>query len=496
MKEKLLFLLLLSLLGLTTCLDDPVELTYYGRVDGTITTLETEEPLAGVTITTNPLTRTVTSGANGYFAFDSLPVENYSFRFRLDGYEEEAAAVDLTKVFDVSLSVVMQRDLGTNVPPGLPHDPLPADGTEWAELSVLLQWQGTDADAEDELTYDLLLYRGTQAGSELVLSQQPDTSCLVNDLAYGVLYAWQVIVYDGVHDPVYGPLWQFSVVDRPDQPILFVREGEEGFEIWSGNTEGVSSRLVDRPQSSWRPRRSPAGDRIAFLSFVGTDAHLFTCDLQGEQVQRVTSTPVGGYDLARVTFAWSPGGDQLLYPSFDKLYRINVDGTGLTELIRAPGNRIFEAVDWSRYNDRIVLRTQGALPYQNELYRYDLSSGNLVLILGDLAGTIGNPCLSLDGSQLLYTHDLSGLEVPSGRQNNASVILADFMDPSQGVNLSGGKAAGFNDLDPRFTPTEAAVIVTEWACDESGSPAIMQVPVDSPQDRALLLSGGRMGDWK
>jgi TolB protein len=209
----------------------------------------------------------------------------------------------------------------------------------------------------------------------------------------------------------------------------------------------------------------------------------------------VTNIPVGSYDLQRISYAWSPEGDRLIYPAFDKLFLVNVAGTGLTELAQAPVSRIFEAVEWSRYNDHIIVRTQGPMPYQNELYRYDLASGNLVQLLGDLPGTIGNPSLSLDGGQILYTLDLSELEVPSGRQNNACVFMAPWTNPGAGVNLSSEKEAGFNDLDPQFTPTEAKVILTQWSSDQSGYPSILTIAIGDEESREVLVENGRMADW-
>lgn len=493
-KLKYSFLLLLALL-VSTCLDDPIELTLYGTVEGIVTSLEDDLPMAGVNITTTPTSRSVTTDEDGYFFLDSVPVNNYSFRFRKDGFKDETLVVNLEEVADVSLEVFMGRDYGSNLPPNLPSNPEPADGSEIFDLSVLLKWTGTDPDPEDSLLYDLIFYRGSGSGEQLLREAGQD-SLLVEDLVFGTNYSWQVIAYDGENDPVYGPVWQFSVRERPAMPMLFVRRQDAQWQVWMSSLDGEMSRLYETFPNAWRPKRSPVGDRIAFLAFVGTEAHLFTSDEIGENIRQVTTVPVGGYDLQEVSYAWSPTGDQLLYPSFDKLYRVNLDGTGLTEITTAPFGRIFEGVAWSQFNDVIVVRTQGSLPYENEIYRVTYPDGTLQMLVSDLTGTVGNPALSINGEQMLYSHDLSGLEVESGRQNNASVLLTTLANPSTSTNISADKPNGYNDLDPQFSPTEGEAVVTYWINTEGAPPDIVSISLTDLTSRTVLVTNGRTHDWR
>ncbi|RME93993.1 MAG: hypothetical protein D6772_15235 [Bacteroidetes bacterium] len=489
-------LLLALLLSVVACVDDPIELESYGRIEGQIVDLSTDLPLADVTITTTPVSLTLKSDADGKFVFDSLPVDNYQLRFRKDGYEDEALVAGLDEIAEVSLEIFMSRDYTSNLPPDIPSLRYPQNGAGLDELNVMLRWSGGDPNPEDSLTYDLLLFRGDETGAEQLLTGDPRDSFLVEGLAFSTTYSWQVVAHDGTNDPVYSPLWQFRINDRPDRPVLLVREDNDQFQIWMSSTTGDAIRLYNSFNTAWRPKRSPVGDRIAFLAFVGGNAHIFVSNSIGEEVRRVTTVPVGGYELADVSFSWSPEGDQLIYPSFEQLYIVNVDGTGLTELAQAPAGQIFEAVDWSLFNDRIVVRTQGDLSYENRLYQVAYPEGTLSLLVDDLPGTIGNPSLSIDGQRLLYSLDLSGLEVPSGRQNNASVILTDLSSTQPPINVSSFKPGGYNDLEPRFSPTEAEIIVSEWVTTETQVPNLVRISLGNLNLREVLVENARHHDWK
>jgi hypothetical protein len=41
-------------------------------------------------------------------------------------------------------------------------------------------------------------------------------------------------------------------------------------------------------------------------------------------------------------YLWS----QIIYPSFDKLYRINNDGSGLTKIYQTPNGKFISECDW------------------------------------------------------------------------------------------------------------------------------------------------------
>lgn len=505
-------LLLLPILSWLGC-DDPVTITEYGRIEGQVTDLVNAEVMEGVTVSTNPSTSITLTDADGYFALDSLPLGKYTVRFRKDGYRNESVSMDITDGRTYDLLAQMDRENLENAPPSVPDPVSPVPGDLMPQPTVLLQWKATDEDAEDTLRYDVAVYEN--GGSEPIKTWEKilTDSVVARDLRYGQNYTWQVIVSDGVNQPVYGPTWSFSIRKQPTTPVLFVRRSEttQKLQIYGVNDNGDLVRLTEEEESSWRPHRSPNGERIAFVRYVSalSAAHLFTMRPDGSDIRRASpiNFPIFGYDLNSVDYAWSPGSDKLLYPGpGGKLYLTNTDQSGITEVAQPPANRIFEAVAWSRENDRVVVRTVSQDQQVNELYALNRNTGALSLIAQG-SGVKGNPVLSYSGVNLLYTVDLDPQPNAIGRQWNAHVYLLTWpigapLAQATLRDLSINKPQGINDIEPDFTPTEAEIIVTQVDNDVLINPEkpyqLILVDFSDTQGdpiRTLFVPDGRMPDW-
>ena len=193
-------------------------------------------------------------------------------------------------------------------------------------------------------------------------------------------------------------------------------------------------------------------------------------------------------------YAWSPNGTQLLYMSMNKLYRINLDGSGLQLVAEAPFNHTFSECDWSLTNNRIIARTTGLNPYNSKIYLYDLNGNVLKEVMSDIPGSTGGAVFSIDGNYVLYTHDISEFESPDGRQLDARIFLYNLTDDST-IDLSVEKPAGTNDLDPRFSPDGSKVIFTNTNNDGI-SPRNIWVMNLQGDGRTLLFENAEMPDWR
>lgn len=104
--------------------------------------------------------------------------------------------------------------------------------------------------------------------------------------------------------------------------------------------------------------------------------------------------PVDGKDKFQLDFCWSPDGTKILFMNEEKLYRINLDGSGFEVFAELAGEEFVE-VDWSAVTGKIAARTVGSLPYQSRILLYG-SNGTLEqVIVPDLPGNIGGPVFSL-----------------------------------------------------------------------------------------------------
>ncbi|MBK9015659.1 MAG: PD40 domain-containing protein [Saprospiraceae bacterium] len=237
------------------------------------------------------------------------------------------------------------------------------------------------------------------------------------------------------------------------------------------------------------------GNKIAFLNnnFINTQIYLMNRD--GSDPTLVPApVPVSGNDMFQIDFCWSPDGTKLLYMNENRLYKINSDGSGFELFAELPVGEEFVEVDWAPVTNKIAARTVGSQPYIGRILLYN-SSGSLEQVLvPDLPGNIGGPSFSIDGSAILFTHDLDALETPDGRQLNSHIILKNIASGTE-TDLSVNKPLGYNDLDPKFSPNGALVIFVETS-NPPNSPKNITLMNAAGAGRLLMFGGAEMVDWK
>ena len=125
----------------------------------------------------------------------------------------------------------------------------------------------------------------------------------------------------------------------PDgQRITFTRGNPRTneFQIWTMGRNGENPGNI--PQIyGWDPTWSPDGKRILFASDRDGDIQLFTMNLQGRQLSRITNLP-----SIRGRSDWSPDGQFIVTYSGEpwnrEVYIINADGSDVRQLTPSGGN--------------------------------------------------------------------------------------------------------------------------------------------------------------
>jgi TolB protein len=200
------------------------------------------------------------------------------------------------------------------------------------------------------------------------------------------------------------------------------------------------------------------------------------------------------YDSEKIDYAWSPNSGQLLYMNFNKAYKINADGTGLTEFAEAPSGRAFTGMDWSSHPNHVVARVRGNNHYEDELYLIN-AQGVLQPLRADEPGALGNPMFSVDGTQVLYSYDQSGSQNPNGRLIDMQLFIMEVDNPSDTRMLDAQKQEGTNDIEARFSSTGGKIICTNVPNDGITAPIIYQIDIDGI-DRYALFIGASMADMR
>ncbi len=480
--------LFLTLIG---CQEDKINPDLFGSLNGEVLFEEDNLPAEGVTISTSPSSSSLLTGPDGSFEFETIKIGTFTVRAELNGYLTATESVTILEDQTSSVVLKLRPITENNQPPIAASSPSPADGTVNLPLSFDLSWEAGDPD-EDDLSYDVYLFDADMQNETLVGEGLTDPNVLVEDLRYGSAYFWQVVVNDGQADPVYGEVWQFTTRPFPNHQFVFSKIQNSVFEIYSGDSVNEFYHLTTGG-SNYRPKFSPFGNRIAFINANFPEKRLFTMKRDGSELTLVeTFFPIQSQHELEMSFTWSPDGTALMYMRGNRMYKINIDGTGL-ELFYELSNEEFIEVDWTGQGNLVAARTIGDMPYDSRILLFKEDGTFLQEIVPDLPGGIGGPAFSIDGNSILYTWDTLGFESADGKQLESHIFLKN-LNTGLETDLSLEKPFGFNDFDPRFSPNGALVVFTQTSNTSNSQRDIYIMDIQG-QGRQKLFENSEMPDW-
>ncbi len=485
---------LLGLILTTGCNEDTIQPQLFGSIEGQVLRKDDLTPLNNVAISTTPTSSSVITDAAGNFMLENVPVGTYSIRAEKEDFVTKLEGVTVTGNNVGEIVIRMNRDTSISIPPTTPQVISPLDGAQDQPTSIRLEWISVDEDEEDVLLYDVYLYEDQQSDPILTVMDISDNFLEVSDLQFGRNYYWQVSAKDGRTTPVFSMLWRFNTEVFPDYRFLFAREIDGKYDIYSANEEGNEIQLTDNNGSSWRPIMSPNRDKIAFISNLGIDLHIYTMNRDGSDITQVTNLPISGLNSFELDFSWSPDGTQILYMRNSILNVINVDGTGLSVITEAPPGTTFVECDWVGPGNKILVRTLGNAPYASNIWLLEANGAFVETVIPDLPGSTGGGVFSIAGTKVLYTQDISGFNSITGRQLDARVFQVDINSGVR-VDLSFEKVDGTNDIDARYSPDGARIIFTNTNNDGISQKDIYIMDLDG-DNRRLLFENAEMPEWK
>ena len=481
------------------CSEDTIDDTGLGTITGKVVEEGTNQPVENARISTNPASSTVFTDENGDFVLNDIPAEDYSVEARKEGLLTQFQGASVMADATVNVIFEMQTETSGNRPPGTPTAVSPVDKAQGVEIPVVFTWTATDPE-EDDLTYQLEI-RNDQDEEIFLFNNIQDTTYTVEGLDYGAKYFWQVRASDDVNQEVLSPLYSFRTMDVPENNrILFTRIIGGNSVIYARDMEENEYQITSPGKNSFRPRKSNSGNKIAFLRVVNGQTHIFTMNPDGTQQRQVTSDiPVNGFNLNQLDFSWANDGATLLYPNFDKLYRVNASGGGTAKVYQTQNGKFITEVDVSEDNEIIALITNNSSGYNADIFTINFNGNILTQVMNNVTGAVGGLDLSIRGNMLLYTHDVSGYESNSYRRLDSRLFLYNLAT-GETTDLSLRKPDGTNDLDPRFSPNEAEVVFVNTSNDEISQRDIYTIRLEDyntdNESRSLLIENGFMPDWE
>ncbi|WP_340198991.1 carboxypeptidase regulatory-like domain-containing protein [Ascidiimonas sp. W6] len=495
MMKKIIYVLFTFSI-LISCSEDKVDTFVTGEISGTVVSDGDNEPIENVKISTSPNSKTVFTNANGEFTLEEVPTGDYSLKAEKDGWVTNFEAVSLTESATVTVIFELELETATNRPPATPVLITPTDLAIDVPVEQQFVWNASDPDATDELTFTLEI-KNAQDDEILKIESLTDTVYTVSDLDFGTKYFWQITVSDSINEPVLSKISSFTTLDNPENRFHYVQQIGGNNVIISSNEDGSTQfRLTDENQNSYRPKKNLQAGRIAFLRNIGAQTHLFTSDLSGDDIRQVTqAVPVAGFNLNEIEFDWSSNGSQLIYPSFDKLYKINKDGSGLELVFQTSDGSFITKCAWSEDGSFIALTSNNSDGYNGRIFTIDLNGNITKTLLSGLNGAMGGLDISIDGSQVLYTYDVSGFENNSYRRLDSRVFVYTLASDAV-ADLSIDKPTGTNDLNAKFSPNNADIIFENTSNDGISPIQIVRRAASGGGNRFTLFNNASMPDWQ
>lgn len=494
MKHFIQYTFISVLFLLLSCSEEKLSDTGFGVVKGRVVKENTFEPIANARISSNPNSSVVFTDANGYFTINEVPSNSYSFEARKEGYiaKFEAVTVGISSISEIIFELKVSTS--GNVPPTVPVLTSPIDNSINQELSLNLTWTTTDTNL-DPITAKILL-RNDVTDVVQTFDNISTATLAVSNLNYSTKYFWQVVVNDGINTPVYSPISSFRTKVFPDARFLYSRKVESNNVIFTANALGNELQLTSSNKNSFRPSKNLQSAKIAFIQTDGSQNHIYTMNYDGSALFKVTNVvPIAGFNFDYVKFSWKNNGSQILYSNFDKLYQINADGSGLTQIFQTPNGKFITECEWSYDNSIIALKVNDSNGYNVEVYTITPSGAVLNQIVSGINGAVNGIHLSANNQKIIYTKDITGYENGNYRQLDSRIFMYNF---SSGITaeVPVEKPPGFNDLDVKFSPNEADLIFVNTSNDGISQRNIQKFTIGLINSRVTLFQNAVMPDWK
>lgn len=495
MKTSIKIILTLLLTIIISCSEDKIDYTGTGKITGRVIQKDNFTPLENAKITINSTNNSVFTDENGEYIFEDIPEGEYSLEAEKEEYINGFEPVTVTAEQSVNIIIELQRSDALNNPPSSVQLISPQDNTTDIGVSTIFNWEEALDNDDDSLTYRLEIKN--DINNEIIsIENISETSYEISELNYGVKYFWQVIVSDGVNNDVYSEIFTFETLDFPNNRYLYTRIINGNNVIFSSDASGNEIQLTDNENNCWRPRKNQISNKIAFLKINNGEIHIFTMNIDGSNQQQVTSSiqPIA-FKNNEIDFSWSTNGSKLIYPHFDKLYKINVDGTGNSLVYQTnDGSFITECV-WSNNGNIIVIKTNNSNGYEARVFTIN-SSGNFQnSIIENVSGALGGIDITTNNNKILYTYDISGFEDTTYRQLNTHLFIYTISTGTT-VDYSNYKENGTNDLDAKFSPNESKIIYVNTSNDGISERKILTVDLNNDENRNGIFENAMMPDWQ
>lgn len=489
---------------MTSCSEEAIDENRFGTLTGKVVAKGDNSPLANAKITSSPVSTTVFTDAAGNFSIDAIQAGEYSVQAELAEFQTAFQAADVLE--NKTVNIVFELD-SINLDNLIPIAPVliaPEEGAENISTEIEFSWSSS-ANDDDDITYSLELRNG-ETNEIFEYEEIKDTVFSVGNLVIGKNYFWQISANDGINDVVKSSLGSFATKAGDTNRFFYVRELDGNNVVFSGSAAIGNSeveadqndlQLTGTGMNSYRPKKNSSVKKLAFLRSVGGETHIFVENGDGTGLKQVTgSVPVAGFRQGELEYAWYDGGAKFYYPNFNKLYSVNADGSGNQLVYEVSDATFISEIAVNPTNGLVAIKTNNSVGYNSRIsiINVDTDVEEEVVIEGQ-PGALGGLDFSIDGNKILYTRDISGAENTEYRQLDSRIFQYD-LTIGTATEVETDKTAGTNDLDPKYSPDDGAIIFTNTSNDGLSPKNIYSIEMGSNRDRKLQFTDAFMPDWE
>ncbi len=481
---------LLLILTFFAC-EEHVDNLLTGTLSGVVLFQEDYSPLSEVRITTHPYTENVTADKNGRFTINNMPTGEYNVIATKSGYKSQSITVTITHNKETDVEMVLPRSLSSDNAPVFSENHAPLNNAQLQTIHAEFQWQTMQKN--DSVWYKLLLYESGASNNPLSFESLTDTFWVVNNLKFNTWYYWQVFAENDAGQ-TFSEIRQFRTMAFPSNKILYAAKAGESYQLFVADSTGSSRvQITSNLHHIWNARVNKQKTKIAFQSSQEMTPHLYVMDIDGSNLKKLTTFQVGGYFHHKIEYDWAPNGSYITFSSFNKLYRINPDGTGLIAIASAPEGKHFREVIYQPNGSGLVTILTGSSMKDRQICKLNTNGSNLEVIYRNDQYAIQGLAMHPDNNRLLLSMDMSGNDSETGRMLDARIMELNISSGTL-TDLSIRKINGTNDLEAAYSPDGGKIIFSNGLNTATAMPDIW-ITYEDGQYRKNIIPGAFNPFW-
>jgi len=193
-----------------SCEEDIIENdNQFGELRGVVIDAETESPLRGVTLMTNPASTALVSDDKGNFSFSKIKAGDIALAVKKKDYISQTVNVNVAEYETTSVVVYMVKDDNMKSTVSI-NDPVPGNGANDQKLSITFKWKVEKSGKDLPLSYSIFYYESGSTARKVVGENLNELQAYIDGLKLNTTYYWYVVAKNNGEIVTNSPTWSFK----------------------------------------------------------------------------------------------------------------------------------------------------------------------------------------------------------------------------------------------------------------------------------------------